>query len=230
MKICAFSDIHGNLIHIDEKCDIVLICGDIMPLAIQYSINKSLSWLRTKYLPWCEGLPCDKVIYIAGNHDFFFYKKIFEIKQYQLDSPKVQYLYCDIAEYQGVRIFGTPWCQPFGRWAFSMPTDLQEKMYNDEIKRLQNIDIIMSHDAPFGVSDVLLQDDYLYTNGKHIGNVALSNLITNVKPKIFLHGHLHSTNHEAEMLNDCKVYNVSILNEFYTQTYQPLYLDVDKNL
>ena len=71
MKICALSDLHGTLFSTEdyfEPCELVCICGDISPLSIQATSRKMRRWLVDEFKPWCESLPCDKVIFIAGNH------------------------------------------------------------------------------------------------------------------------------------------------------------------
>lgn len=35
MKICILSDLHGFLIEDIQPCELVLICGDIVPLRMQ---------------------------------------------------------------------------------------------------------------------------------------------------------------------------------------------------
>lgn len=64
------SDLHGTLLPVEdiEPCELVCICGDIVPLKIQANNRKTKSWLRNKFKTWCESLPCDKVVFIAGNH------------------------------------------------------------------------------------------------------------------------------------------------------------------
>ena len=72
MKLVVLSDIHGDLPEITTECDVVCICGDIVPLYYQSSFTKSVEWLKTDFKNWCIDLPCEKVIIIAGNHDFVF--------------------------------------------------------------------------------------------------------------------------------------------------------------
>lgn len=67
LKICAISDLHGNLIDI-QPCELLLICGDIIPLKMQRNIPQSLSWFKKEFIPWIESLPCKEVVFIAGNH------------------------------------------------------------------------------------------------------------------------------------------------------------------
>ena len=70
MLVTALSDIHGTLLPIEsfKPCELVCICGDISPLNIQGTHKKMRKWLVNEFKPWCESLPCDKVIFIAGNH------------------------------------------------------------------------------------------------------------------------------------------------------------------
>ena len=44
-RICIISDLHGNPPNIEE-CDILCICGDIVPNNIQYDLNESIYFLQ----------------------------------------------------------------------------------------------------------------------------------------------------------------------------------------
>ena len=68
-KICAISDIHGHLPEIPE-CDILCICGDIIPLYIQREFAQSIAWLSGPFQKWALEAPCKHVVMIWGNHDF----------------------------------------------------------------------------------------------------------------------------------------------------------------
>jgi Icc-related predicted phosphoesterase len=230
MKICVFSDMHGQLNFKVEPCDIVLIGGDIIPLNIQKNDGLSEVWLKETFIPWCNSLQCEKVVFIAGNHDWLMYDHPDRIRLLVKDEPKIEYLDGEITEYKGKVIFGTPWCKPFFRWAFMESYERQDKRYARYLKTLDdvNIDIVLSHDAPYGVSDVLLQEDCPWADGKsHIGNESLKKFIESAKPGWNFHGHLHSTNHEKELLGDTKVYNVSLLDENYIMVYEPLYFEIE---
>ena len=51
IKICAFSDFHGDLPNV-EPCDLVIIAGDIIPFNIQHKNNDSNEWIKTVFTDW----------------------------------------------------------------------------------------------------------------------------------------------------------------------------------
>lgn len=231
MKIVAMSDLHGTLLPVNdyfEPCELVCICGDISPLNIQANHRKMRKWLREKFKPWCEALPCDKVIFIAGNHDDICKNTDFMYSLFPKDK-KVTYLFHENYTYisksgKEYSIFGTPYCKLFGNWAFMEMDDMLDKLYKDIP---ENLDILMTHDAPYGVSDIILQEDCPWYDGKtHIGNKPLSQEILRKTPKVVLHGHLHSTSRIFEEWGYSKVANCSIKNEKYEPVYNPLTIEI----
>ena len=219
MKICAISDLHGDLINI-SPCNLLIICGDIVPLNKQTSGHKSLAWLRNKFIPWATDLPCDKVIFIAGNHDWVAEKSSGHLFEMFPKYGKITYLFHEDYEYEGLKIFGTPYCKIFYNWAFMEDDSILEEKYKDIPK---DLDILITHDAPYGVSDILLQSGY---TKEHIGNKPLRDAILEKEPKYVLHGHLHSTSHEFELLGSSKVVNCSIKDEQYQLVYDPIYFEI----
>ena len=76
MKICAISDMHGNLQDIDiPEADLLVIAGDLIPLSIQSYLKQSYKWFKQKFLPWLQSLPVEQVVFIAGNHDMLVNNK-----------------------------------------------------------------------------------------------------------------------------------------------------------
>ena len=124
MKICAISDTHGYLPDI-KPCDILLICGDISPLNYQRSIPLMNDWIDCEFTEWVKNLPCEKVVFIAGNHDLFLERTPKEIIRDNLSiltNNKAKYLEDDYYDYLSdtgkiYRIYGTPACRIFGNWA-----------------------------------------------------------------------------------------------------------------
>lgn len=130
MNIISISDLHGHLPSL-PPCDVVCICGDIIPLSIQKNIIESIAWLAGPFQKWCLELPCDKVIFIAGNHDFALQRLLqfgtnldnepkwiksydvhsIEASLFQNDSEfKIRFLNDIEYKYKDVIFYGTPWC------------------------------------------------------------------------------------------------------------------------
>ena len=227
MKICAISDMHGILDFTIDKSDILCICGDILPLNIQMNSKGSKKWLKNVFVPWCESLDVEKIFLVGGNHDFYLQNHFNELYDIFRET-KIEYLQDKSTSYidengKVYNIYGTPWCHQFGHWAFMGYSDdglkeIYSKMPND-------VDILLCHDAPYGCSDVIM-DDVFWANGEHIGCKSLAETVSEKKPKLLLHGHLHSTNHDLEKFGDTDVYNVSLLNESYKMVYKPLYIEI----
>lgn len=229
IKICSFSDMHGNLDFTIEPCDLVLICGDIVPLNIQSYTKPSEKWFRDTFIPWCNNLPCDKVLFIGGNHDKWLCDHEDKIRLMLNGNDKVTYLNCEVYTYKGINIYGTPLCKIFGHWSFMETYELQDEKYDKQIETLPKIDILMAHDSPYGISDIILQKDCPWADGTHIGNESLRKFCEKIKPKLFVKGHLHSTEHGCLMLNDTSIYTVSLLDERYKMVYKPLYIEFDNS-
>lgn len=226
MKICAISDLHGYLPEL-KPCELVLICGDSVPLEYQASSKKTKKWYDTTFRKWAGELPCDKVLFIAGNHELHFPgKKIIYESLFSKDD-KITYL-CH-SEYihkskdgKEYKIFGTPYCKQFMNWAFMYPNEELEKIF----KNIPNdLDILISHDNPYGYGDIVLQE-CPWADGSHIGNIPLAKAIEEKQPKYQFNGHLHSCDHSLIMIGNTKHYNCSIKDEQYNPVYEPLYLDI----
>ena len=206
MKICAISDIHGNLVNDIPKCDVLCICGDIVNLKDQRNLKSSAEWWKTSFIKWINDLPCNKVIITPGNHDFYIeneyknnydsLKKMFK----ELSNDKLIILIDESYEYNKIKFYGTPWIVPIKfqehKWAF-----------DSNIKKLleipKDIDILITHDSPF-------KNNYLkeYENNKEFYH---------------FYGHWHDDDN-AQCLpftENKKRYNCSILNNYYNLKKEP---------
>lgn len=229
IEICAMSDLHGYLPEI-KPCELLLICGDIVPLNIQGNSQKTYKWFSTTFKEWAENLPCQKVIFIAGNHECTLPNYYNDYKQLFYNYSKITYLCHEGYIYKGpdgkeYSIFGTPYCQEFGNWAFMLTDPELEEKYS-EIP--ENLDILITHDQPYMFGDVLLQEDCPWATGEHIGNSSLTLAIVETAPRYQFNGHLHSCDHNEIIINDSTIhYNVSLKDEKYQVVYDPLYLKID---
>lgn len=94
----------------------------------------------------------------------------------------------------------------------------------------KNCDILLTHDAAYKESDILLQEVPWNTH-KHIGNLELKKVldekrIKNIAPKYHFFGHLHSCDHNLTDYEGVNTACVSLLDEKYNMVYQPLVLEI----
>ena len=224
MKLAVISDLHGYLPPI-EPCDVVCICGDTVPLRVQYQGLGSMVWLKFSFIPWVKALPCEKVIMIGGNHDFLFYRSEEPQSLFGLDheaKEKIVFLQDSEYEYEGIKFYGTPWCKQFGNWAY-MLSDVELKVKYADIP--YKVDVLLTHDQPYGYGDILL-DNCPWADGKNIGNKPLLDAIIAKQPKYQFNGHLHSCDHSKIDIKGTTHCNVSLLNEEYQPVYKPLYIEI----
>ena len=226
MKVCVTSDLHGYLPEI-EPCELLLICGDIVSLKHQRYSKSCKQWYTKVFQPWIDSLPCDKVLFIPGNHEVGVEGHEDEYRKLFSPTNKATILLHDYYEYlsnDGIvyKIFGTPYCKIFGNWAFMRTnSDLKEKF--SEIP--EGLDILLTHDVAYGYADQSLQD-IGYGTDTHFGTVELRDAILEKKPKFHLSGHIHTANHNLIMIGDTKHYNVSYVDETYIPTFKPLYIEI----
>lgn len=235
IKVVAMSDIHGYLPPKDSlpKCDIVCIAGDILPLEIQKNSVKSLSWMLLDFKPWADSLDCDKVLFIAGNHDFLFQwigpdqnytgadvmKNMFG--QHRKDT-KLVYLQDSSYEYKGKRFYGTPWVADLKNWAFYKSDKDLESQWATIPKKC---DVLITHMPPkcYGFGQVL-QSSFNY--GADYGSSILTELISIRDIKYHVFGHVHSGQHNSVEVNGTVMANVSLKDEDYKVKYYPFEFEV----
>ena len=229
MKFCAISDLHGILYLYDlsekiKDADILLIAGDTVDMWSQKSMKLSKEWYEEEFIPWTKEINCKHIVMIGGNHDFYLEKNSNEFREL-IKGTNIIYIENEYVTIDGITIYGTPLCHKFYNWAF-MPDDKeQRKLIKNTVPTDKHIDILLTHDAPYGCSDQCFET---MTPNEHLGSYVIREVIKKYKPTYCIHGHLHTSNHNEEILYDTKVYNVSILNEDYRTTFEPLYFEINK--
>ena len=245
IKTIVFSDPHGQLPVITEPFDLMLICGDICP-AKNHFYAYQREWLSTVFVDWVNNLPfadkSSRVIFIAGNHDFYLYNEPNPNKGeyssiytdvlkpcngrlvYLEDDEYVFSKETDDGKIETLKIYGTPWCKIFGRWAFMKIDENLETMYSFIPPGL---DILLTHDAPAiqGHGKILLGP----WAGEDAGNKVLANAIKVVEPRYVFSGHIHSASHVLTKVYRKNTYicNVSILDENYYPLFQPRIMEIE---
>ena len=231
MIFSSIADIHGTLKLTINPWDVLCICGDIVPTQIQKYTDESFEWMEKRFLPWVNNQPCEKVLLIGGNHDFAIYNHPERVREL-FKGTKVTYLLDEEFVYTdkdgvSVKFYGSPWCHKFFNWAFMDYDD--EQLKELFLKMPDDVDVLMTHDCPYGACDVLLQEDMPWkkaTKG-HIGSKGLAEAVVERKPKVMVTGHLHSTSKLCEKLGDTDVYNTSVKDEYYNMSFAPHYFSIN---
>lgn len=227
MKIVAISDIHGDLIKIPE-CDVLCICGDILPLDVQRKESDSCMWILNEFIPWVDSLPCEHVVFIAGNHDFAFepkQNKEVNITEFWRGNNKIHYLLDESIEIDGKVFYGTPWCPVLYRWAFYQPPSGLDMKFSN----IPDCDVLLTHCPPdIGNAGTVLQECWNY--GNNFGCKELRNHIDNKNIQWVISGHIHSGEHDpVKYFNgncEVNVVNVSVKDEHYDVAYQPFKFEI----
>lgn len=233
IKVVAISDLHGYLPKDLPECDVVCIAGDILPLDIQSDQLRSISWFCLDFKPWAESLKCEKVIFIAGNHDFLFeqigpqssrsatevMKKL--LGNHKKDS-KLVYLCNSSYEFKGRRFYGFPWCPNLKRWAFYQDHEQLEKQCEIIPKKC---DVLITHCPPkLGLVGTVLENNWNYMCD--FGCQELTEALIMRDIKWCIGGHIHSGLHKPEFICNTNIVNVSLKNENYKVDYEPFVFEI----
>lgn len=235
LDIIAISDTHGYLPEVKTPFDLMLICGDICP-AHDHFYEYQVNWFQHSFAKWINTLPFknewSRVVITWGNHDFVGERiskevlKCFYIttkdKAVVLKNEEVLFHYPVNGEVKSLKIFGTPHCKIFGRWAF-MASDERLKLAFACIP--EGCDILLSHDAP-DINNLGMISMGTYS-GINAGNKVLADAIKEKKPKFAFCGHIHSGNHNLEKIGDTWMANVSYVNEAYYPAHDILHLQLN---
>lgn len=221
MKVLATSDLHGNLPEISTPADLLLICGDIVPLNIQAADRKSRRWLETDFSDWANELPVDKVIFIGGNHDWYIYRNQQRVKDYFPKDGKVVYIQDEVYEYKGLKIYGTPWCKIFYNWAFMISDEELAEKYS---LIPEGLDVLISHDAPAQNELGIIHQGW--SVGTNASNSQLSVAVGEKKPRFHFCGHIHSGEHIAKKVGETTFANCSLVDESYEAVNDVQYYEI----
>jgi hypothetical protein len=203
MKIRGISDTHGNLPYI-KPCNVLCICGDILPLDIQENAAESFYWLSTAFFDWLNSLTVDCVLYVPGNHDFCMQdehlRKLVE-SHFADSSFKFAILVNESYTYEGIHFYGTPYINPItfqkGVWAFESAGSYD----------IPECDVLLSHDSPL--------------ENPSLGHAALSKY-----KYAHFYGHWHTDQHRG----GSKQLNCAYVNDYYSvkSNFEPPTIEIEE--
>lgn len=237
MILVPLSDLHGYLPKPEQvpPCDVVCICGDIVPLEYQNNDAASIAWFCLDFVPWTDQLDCKKVVFIAGNHDFFLEHMLYNSRgkkktptenlndllpgANRMKHNKIVYLRDNSVEIEGKKFYGTPWVSGLPGWAFNKTEEeLETEIWNQMPKRA---DVLLTH-APASMYEMgTVHQHGAYNNGANYGSEALDRILGEREIGYTFCGHVHTGMHKPyQYKTNCWIVNVSVKDEDYrVQTY-----------
>lgn len=239
MKIAVFSDTHNKHKQIElPECDIAIFAGDATSVGHKHEVESFLNWYGKQY-------QCKHKVFIAGNHDKSFDKKFYHSfedhdlfkENEHLGKPgwlvdmldrarvvfQVHYLENSSVTLEGIKIWGSPITPSFYRqyWAFNADRNEEIQSYWNQIPSDANI--VVTHGPVHG------KLDYIPESSEYVGCVDLKAKIEEVKPALFVCGHIHS-GRGVYRTDDTLYVNPSIMDNTYEKQGDPMvfHMDVEK--
>lgn len=220
MIIDCISDLHGYYPNLEG--------GDLLILAGDYTASDKLSqWV--KFYQWLAEQNYKKKIIISGNHDTHMYlgypntqsevESLKEIIEFLDVDINFEYLYDSGTEFQGLKIWGSPWTQRFPGMnphcmAFTCETDADLGIKFAFIP--DDVDILITHSPALGVLDESKRK-------VRCGSQALHSILAyRIRPKLHVFGHIHEGYGQKEQFNKCLSVNASYVDGDYEPVNKPI--------
>lgn len=205
MIIDCISDLHGHYPNL-EGGDLLIVSGDLTARDISIDYGHFASWMdKQNYV---------KKVLIAGNHDGLFSKCGFEsIRGVYLDI-NVDYLCDSGTEFEGIKIWGSPWTSWFNGVNPSCKAFMRsEGRIASKFSIIpDDIDILVTHSPPYGVFDVVNK------KGPQGSESLREHVMQRIKPKLHVFGHIHEWGGKVLDTIVTKFVNASHVDE----NYQPV--------
>jgi Icc-related predicted phosphoesterase len=218
MRIATLSDQHGFLPEV-PACDLLIIAGDICPdrfgpfLASQRP-EQQKSWFDRNVRAWLANAPATHKILTWGNHDWCGQECTFHTESSEHRANTELQILVDrgttVESPDGpLSVWATPWSNQFMTWAFMRRPAELETIY---AKVPDGIDILVSHQPPFGYGDRLINN--VTGKAEHLGSHELLKAIRRVRPRLVICGHIHDGYGRFEC-EGVPIFNVSVVDEQY---------------
>lgn len=223
MIIDCIADLHGHFPKL-KGGDLLIVAGDLTETEAQLD----------QFDDWLDSQKYRKKIFISGNHDNHLVNqkpKKHQIKLGGHEREKFEYLCDSGTEFEGLKIWGSPWTKKFiGMNPHCMAFSLEnEDQLEEKWKLIPNdVDILITHSPPFGILDGILNqyDGSIF----HVGSISLRNKVSHLKkaPKLWVWGHIHEAYGKDLSAGEkaCKMVNASHVNERYKPVNKPVRIEL----
>ena len=213
MRIVCISDTHLFHERPDFKAKVIIPDGDLLIHAGDGTFTGKPFEVKL-WMEWMVSLPHPKKVMIAGNHDWLFQKNPTFARSMIPDS--IIYLEDDMKEVAGFKIYGSPWTPYFLNWAFNLERGHRIREKWNKIPR--DVDILVTHGPPMGILDQV-------PDGEHVGCKDLKDVISRIKPKLHVFGHIHHSGPKASAYAwplPTVFVNAAVLGEEYRPNPDPI--------
>lgn len=223
MKIICISDTHGmhdSMFFPLPEGDVLLHAGDCTNVGSQAGTRQFVEWFQN-----LQGF--DTKIFIAGNHDWSFYRKPAWLKDIINDENLSQsdcvylednFFTIESPEFsRPIKFYGSPWVPPFMNWAFNVPRD---QLYKHWEKIPLDTDVLITHCTPQEIRD------YAQYSREHVGCSSLRFYVEEkIKPALHVFGDIHES-YGAMVVKDTLFVNASTATLNYEMTNKPIIVDL----
>lgn len=212
MRIVAISDTHFYPVTKPiPDGDVLIHAGDLTGHGTFMEIKKAGDWLAS--------LPHKHKLVVAGNHDFLF-EKDYELARHAIGHGfnGVTYLQDQLADIEGVLVYGAPWSVEYNHWAFGLSQEKAKSRW-DRVPGV--VDILITHGPPYDIMDAA-------PNGYKLGCKELRAKVEEIKPRLHVFGHIHHS-HGVRKLGGTLYVNAAVCDEKYKHTQDPIVLDYRKS-
>ena len=189
VPISAIADLHGHLPQM-PKAVLAVICGDIFPGEMDKAPDAQGMWFREVFLPWVDAIESKRVVLVAGNHDHWIERHNEELLEEFAPSAGKKLVYlCDSGfEYEGIKIYGTPWVPiPFRNKAFSLCDN--EELREKYSRIPQNVDLLLTHTVPYDCYEIGFSEK----DQCDLGSKELRKAVEKRAVRYLVGGHIHET-------------------------------------
>jgi len=231
MRLVCISDthsLHEGMFHKLPEGDVLIHAGDCTNVGKEFEVKEFVEWFQN-----IKGF--DTKIFIAGNHDFAFERRLEPhhkgdydwlyhlINEENLSQSDVTYLEDNFMTIESpefsrpIKIYGSPWQPEFYNWAFNLPRQGDRLRFKwDSIP--DDTDILITHGPPHGVRDFT-------PNNMQVGCELLRFRVEQFKPLVHVFGHIHGA-YGAAQIEDTLYVNASICTERYKPINKPIIIEL----
>lgn len=219
MIIDCCADLHGHYPEL-EGGDLLIVAGDLTAHDTESHLRGFEGWLLSQ-----GSAKYKKIVVIAGNHDNSFYELWRSAcTPYLSVLPQITYLCDSGTEFEGLRIWGSPWTKSFEGMnpkckAFTL--DSEEELAEKWKLIPDDVDILITHSPPWGYFD--------HVDCEPVGSQSLLQVILRIRPKLCIFGHIHEGGGGSTQLSYwsdnpivTKMVNASHVNEHYEPVNKPI--------